>query len=295
MPVSARIKSTFPHPDLAGSLWAIRHTSVNAVDQASFLAAYLAAWLVVLAGLRAAAGRTPGGRLRERLREPRAALLAMLAAALVLRFTYMLCFSRTDVQGGYVMLAHIFNVLVFFTMAEALARRRPALTARIAATSAVLLIAVSLGLFAGKAAGMVKRLEGPGMADEWTLAQRIQSVTSPTDVLYGGAFGLTGFFADRAWINGDGVANTYDYQRAFEHDGLAGWLRASGVTHVVWATSERGLEPGAPIRLDVEGVLAGRINSIEVDPRNIVLEGRLARGLARDRPGSKVYVARWTP
>ena len=70
----------------------------------------------------------------------------------------------------------------------------------------------------------------PGMADEWTLAQGIRSVTSPSDVLYGGAFGLTGFFADRAWINGDGVANTYDYQRAFEHDGLGDWLRASGIT-----------------------------------------------------------------
>ena len=65
------------------------------------------------------------------------------------------------------------------------------------------------------------------------------------------------------------------------------------MTHVVWATSERGLSPGAPIHLDVEGVLAGRINSINVDPRDFVLEGRLARGLARDRGGSTVYVARW--
>ena len=140
---------------------------------------------------------------------------------------------------------------------------------------------------------MRERLRGRGLADEWTLAQQIRSATGPRDVLYGGAFGLVGFFADRAWINGDGVANSYDYQRAFERDGLADWLRDSGVTHVVWATSERGPSPGAPIRLDVEGVLAGRINTIEVDPRDIVFEGRLARGLARDRTGSKVYVARW--
>jgi len=231
----------------------------------------------------------------DALREPRAALLAVLAVALVLRFTYMLLFSRTDVQGGYVMPAHLFNVLVFFMAAEALARRAPALTARIAAGSAVLLLAASLGLFAGKVAGMARHFEEAGMADEWTLAQGIRSVTTPDDVLYGGAFGLAGFFADRAWINGDGVANTYDYQRAFERDGLAGWLRASGVTHVVWATSGRGIDPDAPIRLEVEGVLAGRMNSIEVEPRNIVLEGRLARGLARGRAGSRIYVARWSP
>jgi hypothetical protein len=293
MPVSARIKSSFPHVDLGTSLWTIRNTSVNAADLASFLVAYLAAWIVALAALRGAPGLTRVQAIRARLGEPRAALLAMLALALVMRFTYMLAFSRTDVQGGYVMLAHVFNLLVFFAAAEALARRVPARAARVAAGAALLLIAVSLGLFAGKAAGMARHLAGPEPGDEWTLAREIQAVTKPDDVLYGGAFGLVAFFADRAWINGDGVANTYDYQRAFEHDGLAAWLRAAGVTHVVWAGPEGGPEPGAPIRLDVEGVLAGRINTIEVEPRDIVLVGRLARGLARAGGGSKVYVARW--
>jgi hypothetical protein len=259
----------------------------------SFLVAYLAAWIVVLAALRGGAGRTRVQAIRERLREPRAALLAMLALALVLRLTYMLAFSRTDVQGGYVMLAHVFNLLVFFAAAEALARRLPERAGGVAAAAAGLLIAVSLGLFTGKAVGMARHLGTSGAGDEWTLARQIQAATRPDDVLYGGAFGLVGFFADRAWINGDGVANTYDYQRAFEHEGLTAWLRASGVTHVVWAASERAPEPRGPIRLDVEGVLSGRIDTIEVEPRDIVLVGRLERGLARDRGGSKVYLARW--
>ncbi len=292
MPVSARIKSSFPHVDPAASLAAIRHTSVNAVDLASFLIAYAASWIVLGIGLRRLAGPAPLARLGALLREPRSVLLALLALTLVMRFTYMLGFSRVDVQGGYVMLAHVFNLLVFFEAIALVARRAPARAPRLAAAAALLLIAGSFGLFAGKAAGMARALHGPGLDDEWTLGREIHDATGPQDVLYGGAFGLTGFFADRAWINGDGVANSYDYQRAFAGDRLAAWLKASGVTHVVWATADRDLPPG-PVRLDVEGVLAGRINSIVVDPRAIVLEGRLARGVTHGRGGSRVYVARW--
>jgi len=45
LPISARVKSSFPLVDLAQSLDTIRHTSLNARDRASFAAADLAAWM----------------------------------------------------------------------------------------------------------------------------------------------------------------------------------------------------------------------------------------------------------
>ena len=292
LPVSARIKSSFPHADLAASLAVIRGSSVNAADQAGFALAFLGSWIVL--GLGARAART--GTLRARLGEPRVATLAVLALYLALRLGYMLLFSRTDVQGGYVMLAHVFNLLALFEVAAWLARRMPARAGALATGAAAALALFSLALFAGKAVTMRERILHPGEGDEWTLARRIHDATTPDDVLYGGAFGLMAFFADRAWINGDGVANSDDYQRAFlTPGGLARWLEASEVTHVVWAARAAPAPGAGPLRLTVRGILAGRDQEIEVDPRDLVLTGRLARGLARGAPGSTVVVARWRP
>jgi hypothetical protein len=290
MPVSARIKSSFPHPDLAASLDVIRHSSVNAADQAGFLLAFVVAWVLVARAVRAALT----GGLSGFLHDPKEGIRTVLALYLVQRFGFMLLFSRTDVQGGYVMLAHVFNLIALWSVIEWVARRRLAPGPRAAAVAAALLALVSVGLVAGKAAGLRARIADPASGNELTLAGRIGAATRPGDVLYGGAFGLVGYFADRAWINGDGVANTEDYQRAIADGDLRGWLRRSGVTHVVFASADSGFASRRePLALIVPSAIHGRRDSILVDPREVVLRGWLARGLTRGAGGSSVYLVRW--
>ena len=290
LPVSARIKSSFPHPDPVASLSVIRHSSVNAADQLAFVVAYAGAWGVLIGLLREALA----GRLVDSLRAPRQTIRAVLALYLVQRLTFMLLFSRTDVQGGYVMLAHVFNLVLVWSVVEWAAARAGGRHARAAVGAALGLALISLALLAGKASALRSRLQHPEAGNEIPLAQRIAAATRPDDVLYGGAFGLVGYFADRAWINGDGVANTEDYQRAIADGDLRGWLRRSGVTHVVFASGDTAFAGRAePVMLRVSGALSGRVDSIAVDPRDLVLTGRLARGLTAGHTGSVVYLVRY--
>lgn len=290
LPVSARIKSAFPHLDLAASFQVVHHSSLNAVDQASFLFAFLVALAVILRGAVDAAQ----GRLAQRLASPRAAALCAFALYLVARITYMLGFSRVDVQGGYLILAHVWNALVLLLGFEALARRERG--RRLAAAVALGWIAVSLLLLAAKVRSPARLLNAPGHppGDEVAIAADLRAATRRDDVLYGGAFGLIGFLTDRAWINGDGVANTYDYQDAIAGGRLNDWLQRSGVTRVVFLVDDSVGVRARPIRLDVQGALSGRVDSLWVRPRDVERMHWSARGFAHQR-GGWVVLARYEP
>ena len=263
MPVSARLKSTFPDADPARALEAIRHTSLHPADQAAFLLAFVVA-TIASGVLLARAART-----RELPVTGRAGAFALLSFYLFGRFTYMVLFSRLDVQGSYAILAHVYLVLAWILATEAAARRAGAAAAsRVGAVAAALLLVVSAGLLLGKARVMASWTDGRGPADETGLAAAIRDATRPTDVIYGSAFGLLGFFADRAWINGDGVANSYDYQRALAAGELERFLRENGVTHVVheaphgpgWAEAPEGVTT-----LTVRSGFTGRVNAYEAE------------------------------
>ena len=284
MPVSARLKSTFPLADLARSLETIRHTSLNPADQVAFLLAFAvaaAASVVLLArGLRGRGLPVSG----------RQGVFALLSFYLFGRLLYMGLFSRMDVQGSYAILAHVYLVLAWIVATE-LAERRAAAAAsgRVAVASAALLILVSGGLLLGKARSM-RAWAAAGGARETALAAAIRSATGPDDVIYGGAFGLLGFFTDRAWINGDGVANNYDYQRALAAGELERYLRTNRVTHVVYVTP-----PGAPPApgdfrmLTVRGGFTGRANDYRAEARPILC------GFTRRGGGADVCLARFRP
>lgn len=50
-------------------------------------------------------------------------------------------------------------------------------------------------------------------------------MTAPANVIFGAAFGMAGFLADRKWINGDGVVNTYEYFHIIKNGDKEGLLR----------------------------------------------------------------------
>jgi hypothetical protein len=156
-------------------------------------------------------------------------------------------------------------------------------------------------LFAGKArttAAAWREADRFGYVDEASLGREIHALTGERDVLYGGTFGILGFFADRAWINLDGVVNTYAYQQVFIEPGprgmggLVDYLAKNQVSHVVFIVPRgTALGPG-PIRLSAWGILHDRLNWFEVSPQDLLLKRPVGRGPAG---GGDLYVARWRP
>src|SRR5262249_19763767 len=116
--------------------------------------------------------------------------------------------------------------------------------------------------------------------------REVAAHTRPSDVLYGGAYGIAGFFSDRAWINGDGVINTLDYQEAIRDHRLRGYLAAHHVDYVVFNRTES--EP--LVRVGVGSGLFGVGDSFDAEPSDIVTRRATLRAgggdaiLARYRP-----------
>jgi hypothetical protein len=284
MPVSARLKTSFPAVDLARSLDTIRHSSLNAADQASFALALViaaASSLALFAGL-VRHRRTPVAG--------RDGVMAILSVYLLARLSYMALFSRLDVQGSYAILAHVYVALAAIAgmarLARAAALPRPAL---IAGTAVMLVLAGALPLVGKitRTRAWLAALQPGGRGDEIALAAAIRARTSEGDVLYGGAYGVLGFFADRPWINGDGVANSYDYQRAFVEGGLDSFLVRNGVTHVVFLCVPPG--PDGLVRLTATGVLYGGTGVFHAQGEPL-LRWRSLRG-----GGADICLARYHP
>lgn len=277
LPISARLKSAFPHVDLARSLHTVLHSSLNPVDRVLvFVALALAlAWLVAVLARpprRAAAATGASDALT---------VCALYVAA---RLAWLLAFSRLDVQGSYFLLAHPFVALVLLVAA----RRIGGAPAAAPAGAALALASAVLAL--AKLHTMVPdfRAIASGRGDEWAIARRVHDAVSDRDVLYGGAFGLIGFAADRPWINGDGVANNRAYQEAIRGGRLSRLLAGEGVTHVVVTVAPPRAPGPGPIVLEVPSPLYGARDSVLARPGDLVLREPLRRG-----GGSELWLVRW--
>ena len=281
LPISARLKSAFPHWDPAASVHTVLHTSLNPADVAALFLALLvsAGWtLARLARPRNAAGA--GG--------PGSALVAMdvWAVYVAARILWVLLWSRLDVQGSYFILAHPFVALAAIVAGSRAAGVRGARVA------AVLLVAAGVGLAAAKLAATLPsvRAIATGRGDEWAIARRVHDVTREGDVLYGGAFGLIGYIADRPWINGDGVANDRAYQDAIRDHRLAAHLARDGVDAVAFAALPDQWSADRPIVLTIASVLHGARDTLRLDPHGLLLREPMRRG-----GGSELWLVRATP
>jgi hypothetical protein len=277
LPISARIKSSFPHLDPARSLDTVLHSSLNPVDQLALFVALAASvgWLVVAAArARRTPVETPGARQA----------MAVCALYLFARVTWLLLFSRLDVQGSYFVLAHPFVAISALVLAHRLGGTR---AARAAAVGMALL---TLALAGAKLAaiGPQARAIAAGNGDEWALSRRLHDAVSDGDVLYGGALGLIGFAADRPWINGDGVANDRAYQDAIRAGRLAAHLADEGVTHLVVTVSPPRPPGREPLVLHVASTLYGVSDTLVASPQDIV-----CREAMRRNGGSELWLVRW--
>ncbi|HYM81474.1 MAG TPA: hypothetical protein VEY91_08685, partial [Candidatus Limnocylindria bacterium] len=126
-----------------------------------------------------------------------------------------------------------------------------------------------------------RRMAAGEAVDDATLGREIRAATGPNDVLYGGAFGIAGLFADRAWINGDGVINTLEYQEALRDRHLREYLDQRKVTHVVFVLPAPVDSTAGPIEVRVRSGLFEAFDVIEVDPSDVILERPTVRGLGQ--------------
>jgi hypothetical protein len=192
-------------------------TSLNPADQVVLLLSLAVALAWIGAELRH--GRRVGPSATEGAHDA----VAVLALGLAARLAWLLMFSRLDVQGSYFILAHPFLALAALVFAWRAAAAR-GITAM-----AVALTCASVALLAGKLVATLPsvRAISAGDGDEWTIGRNVHDAVPEGSVIYGGAFGLIGYIADRAWINGDGVANDRAYQDAIADGTLARYLRGA--------------------------------------------------------------------
>jgi len=278
LPISARLKSSFPVLDLATSLRTVFGSSLNLADE-----------LVLVLSFAVALGWTAAELRRARRVGPSTATgahdaMAVLALGLAARLAWLLLFSRLDVQGSYFILAHPFLALAGLVIGSRVAggRGNAAMAAALTCAGVALLTLKLLTTLPAV------RAIAAGDGDEWNIGRSVHDAVPEGSVIYGGAFGLIGYIADRAWINGDGVANDHAYQDAIAGGRLAHYLRERSVDVIAVAVSPPR-EPGRELlTLGAGSPLHAARDSILLDPREIFLRQRMRRN-----GGTDLWLVRW--
>jgi hypothetical protein len=100
--------------------------------------------------------------------------------------------------------------------------------------------------------------------------------------------GRVAYFSERSVINGDGLINGWEYQRALRSGNLAGYLRSNRVEYVIWDAYEPDAMPQIDVPLwtqpaihytfsEAPETLAayGRLSLLRLDPDRLVLRSDL--------------------
>ncbi len=234
LPVSAKIKTTFPVINIAGSVQAIfAKAGVHRLGKANFSVAFIIGTAVAIFALAYAFRRK---RAQAQIPSERL-LLVMMSFYLSGRLLFMFLFSRRDIQLGYALYAVPFNLLAGL-MALNWLRQKNFRWAKISLYS----LAAVCFCFAVYGNGLVKSAQVRRIFktpnNDLRLVEVVRNVTTPDDVIYGKAFGMAGFLSDRKWINGDGVVNTYGYfdiMTSGDRERLRQYLKKNGVKYVITA------------------------------------------------------------
>lgn len=78
------------------------------------------------------------------------------------------------------------------------------------------------------------RFHNPHRLPQLTMAKWLKQNVAPAEAIYQvDGTGFTGYFSERSVINGDGLINGWDYQKALQSDELLVYLKAKGVRWMV--------------------------------------------------------------
>ena len=213
VPISGRLKSSFPAINFDPSRIGNLHTLFGTVQILFAAAGFLALLLMRSSGDHPTAGR---GRK----------LVVVFWVGCVLHFLHGLFFMPWAAHwwhyASYVPVTLLVSAMLLDDI-TARVGRRTALIGGVAATTA-LLVAVTWYVDA-----RIRGLHhGPWYAASLWIRDHLpaNAVVGMTDA------GLVGYFCERPTVNLDGVINSYAYQLALRDHKLADFLRNCGVTHI---------------------------------------------------------------
>lgn len=162
-------------------------------------------------------------------------VLSSLRVYVLLYLLILVFWGLGEIRFWYFILPLIFSFVVWGVWLDHWAQRRPVLTRP-------LFTAMMIVLLLGLAAAMVhKKISWSGGRDVWALAQWIKTNLPPdTRIFQVDGSGVIGYFSERTVINGDGLVNSWDYQRALQQGRLRAFLRECKVDYLVWNRYKEG-------------------------------------------------------
>ncbi len=162
-------------------------------------------------------------------------ILSSLAVYVLLYSLILIFWGLGEIRFWYFVLPLVFSFVVWGVWLDRWAQRRFVIPPP-------LCTAVMIVLLLGLAAAMVhKKITWSGRRDGWALAQWIRTNTPPdTRIFQVDGSGVTGYFSQRAVINGDGLVNSWDYQRALQQGQLHAFLQSCKVDYLVWNRYQEG-------------------------------------------------------
>lgn len=264
MPVSAKIKSAFPHINLQVSLNTILHTSISTIDLTLLGIAFgVALFEVIKFGFN---------REWKQLQkwEAKQQLMMILSLYVLGRLSYMLLFSRADVQGGYVVLIHIYLMLqLWFLVRDKAIFQKPWVQIVL-----ILIGLIGVGHRAESTSSMLSSLSGTQKETQIQFANRMKESLPKEGVIFGGFFGIMGYVAERPWVNLDGVVNTFDYQKMIRDDQLSTYMDDRNIQYAVFFHKGE-ISSDNPLTFIVRSFQYDVVHRIIIPEENIVLSSQL--------------------
>ena len=194
-----------------------------------------------------------------------------MASYTLARLGYMLLFSRADVQSGYVLLIYVYLILQVWLWI----RRLPHYQSRWLWLLILCFGFVGVGRRGYVAYPVFERVIEQNAETEIQFARRIDSLLPKEGALFGGYYGIMGYFTERPWVNLDGVVNTYEYQEIVRDQKLGAYFDNQNIRYAVFFhRAELPAEGTIPFVVPTFMYYSKQV--IDIPINNIVIKTKLA-------------------
>ncbi len=172
-------------------------------------------------------------------------VLSSLAVYILLYLLILVFWGLGEIRFWYFLLPLVFSFVLWSVWLDRWSQRRPVLHQPLfTALMIVLLTVLAVAI-------VHKKITWSGRRDGWALAQWIKTNTPPeTRIFQVDGSGVIGYFSERTVINGDGLVNSWDYQRALQQGRLHDFLHSCKVDYLVWNRYREGekIEINIPLK-----------------------------------------------
>ena len=188
------------------------------------------------------------------------AILNSLSVYALLYLTVLVFWGRGEIRFWYFVLPVSVALVIWGLWLDHLGRRiRPL-------TRWSLRLILSLAVLFFFIATVHKKVTWTGRSDAYEMAQWMRHHTPPAARFFQvDGCGVTGYFSDRTVINGDGLINSFEYQRILLRGELLNYLVEKKVDYLIWNRYQQGSPIAIPIPLkDCRGYLLTFVRPPEI-------------------------------